>query len=620
MPRTAFRICVLLKTQVSPTPTRYTICEVLEASENPLWTNPTIIVPNSPDYITPKSDGMYVKYLGPPWDVDKLSLIKSFVQDRPHLLPPPNWLESKCVIKSMAYSYAEAQEFSIPIAKKIMASIKRKQANQSKGKRPSATQTAYNKKAKSLPNYPGNVVGINEFVQSSLSPGICSEVIVSSCDTASSTVPHTENHMAANATRSEQATTPLSEVAMNEQQLNKRNEDTRKTLFAVPSLMEPLRKLGNSGVSHSGDVDQNQENLNDDMDFDPDDLSWLNQSTNEHMQNNSEQGKDCSREGLPQTNGIIDAREDDISFTVYADPLNPGTSITDGITNNIQWPEDPLNNTDSLFPFQVKLLSLSEPANHDNSEIPLTEGSNHNISITSSASSLASPSGPPALVVHNDYDCIVTKKDLHEFGNQLMEKMKKGIKSAVSSCFERKCGKQLDIMGTDVKTIMNLSLNHFPKLDLSNVIPIEDLQREYLFTLPMRNAADFAHLESLLVNNVRDFNSKLKRYIMATTSNKVDALESMRLVFKKFFYKGVLALYITQKPINIKITKPLFTETEFFPAVRDAFLQVYNVGNVLKLNETSIKKLISSVFNLSRSWTTPAESSAEGAVPSTSSG
>ncbi|KAJ8669694.1 hypothetical protein QAD02_000953 [Eretmocerus hayati] len=82
--------------------TCYSICEVVEGSANPLWTNPIIIVPNSPSYITPKPDGQYVRYLGPPWDTDKLSLIMSFVRDRPHSPPPPNWLATKCVIKSMA--------------------------------------------------------------------------------------------------------------------------------------------------------------------------------------------------------------------------------------------------------------------------------------------------------------------------------------------------------------------------------------------------------------------------------------------------------------------------------------------------------------------------------------
>ncbi|KAJ8669693.1 hypothetical protein QAD02_000952 [Eretmocerus hayati] len=156
-------------------------------------------------------------------------------------------------------------------------------------------------------------------------------------------------------------------------------------------------------------------------------------------------------------------------------------------------------------------------------------------------------------------------------------------------------------------------------LDVSNVIPIEELQAEYLLTLPMRDASHFAHFESLLINNVRDFNTKLKRYIIATTSNTLDAVDSMMLIFEKFFYKEVIALYTAQKPSNTNITKPLFTDTAFYPALRDALLQVYNVGSALKLKESSIKKAISSVFNAARTWTTPNDAS-ENAVPKGSSG
>ncbi|KAJ8682309.1 hypothetical protein QAD02_018101 [Eretmocerus hayati] len=387
-----------------------------------------------------------------------------------------------------------------------------------------------------MTTYPSNVMGIDEFVQSKASPRTNSEVMVFSVGTASSTSPLTGAHTAVDTPRGEQAPTPLSEVAMNELHSTNRRGESEKALFTVPSLMEPVVQSisVNSGVSSSGGVDENQENLSNDVDFDPDDFSWMNQPTNgEHPKDNAHD-KDCSSHSIDQTYGIINRRENSISQTS------------------------------------------------------------------------TSPSDTPVIIIN-------------VFGERLMKKIKKEIHSVVSAYFDRKCGKQLDTMRTDIKTMMNLSLNHFPQLDVSHVIPIEELQAEYLLTLPMRNASHFAHFESLLLNNVRDLNTKLKRYIIATTSNTLDAVDSMRLIFKKIFYKEVLALYTAQKPSNTNITKPLFTDTAFYPALRDALIQVYNVGNVLKFNESCIKKAISSVFNAARTWTTPNDGS-EDAVPKSSSG
>ncbi|KAJ8684544.1 hypothetical protein QAD02_020336 [Eretmocerus hayati] len=98
---------------------------------------------------------------------------------------------------------------------------------------------------------------------------------------------------------------PLSEVPMNQQNVMERNEDTHKALFSVPSLMEPLPTFEDTGLPNSGHDDQNQENTNEEIEFDPDGLSWVTRPLST-LEQGRELNKDCSIQDSRMNNGIVD--------------------------------------------------------------------------------------------------------------------------------------------------------------------------------------------------------------------------------------------------------------------------------------------------------------------------
>ncbi|KAJ8685984.1 hypothetical protein QAD02_021777 [Eretmocerus hayati] len=149
----------------------------------------------------------------------------------------------------------------------------------------------------------------------------------------------------------------------------------------------------------------------------------------------------------------------------------------------------------------------------------------------STTSSLTNP------LLNNGMDSLVTKQDLEEMGDSMIVKMRHEVEKCLNDYYDKKCRKELQNVTSNLQEIKNITMKSVPVVQLSDSIPLEELKIKFNLKLPMVTGKRLIDFGNLLEKNVGDFRTKIKKHIMATTSSKLDLMDSLRLVIRKFLGK-----------------------------------------------------------------------------------